>query len=328
MPKAKERLQFNPICLEYEPLSPDDLKALADDIRAHGQKIPIQLDAEGRILDGKNRYAACIDFLPTVRPKLAKWKGRATDERYRAFVESHNDRRRHETAAQRAARIQRAAAKVNTLLKGGNQPEVVKNAPEICENPNKLEVSSGSRDPLDGRFTIQDAANEAGVSRETMKRAVAIERKAPDIAERIKAGAAGPDVTPAKVLRDIEAIERHEAAEEPVKDALGNALPDHVAKAFADAADLAEHKRTLEAVRSAVSEMVKEHDPCARFVDLQDFVAALNSAVAILRFAMPHCLCPKCAGDKGGCNVCRTVGWLPKQLYKQVIPEADQWRKK
>ncbi|WP_432012648.1 ParB N-terminal domain-containing protein [Streptomyces cucumeris] len=43
----------------FPPLDEDDLNALADDIRENGLQHPIVLDREGRLLDGRERLAAC-----------------------------------------------------------------------------------------------------------------------------------------------------------------------------------------------------------------------------------------------------------------------------
>ena len=53
---------------------------------------------EGRILDGRNRYFACLKA--GVKPKLEKFSG--TFDEALAFVISHNLRRRHLDASQKA----------------------------------------------------------------------------------------------------------------------------------------------------------------------------------------------------------------------------------
>ena len=53
----------------YPMLSPDEITALADDIKTVGQRQPIVVDTTGRILDGRNRFAACqqAEVEPTVK---------------------------------------------------------------------------------------------------------------------------------------------------------------------------------------------------------------------------------------------------------------------
>jgi ParB-like chromosome segregation protein Spo0J len=48
-------MEFHPIANVWPMLDDDALKALADDIRANGQSVPI-VTYEGKILDGRNRY--------------------------------------------------------------------------------------------------------------------------------------------------------------------------------------------------------------------------------------------------------------------------------
>ena len=70
----------------------DELQNLADDIRAHGLLDPIVL-FEKRILDGRNRVAACESA--GVAPRYVEFEG--TREEALVFVVSHNLKRRHLT---------------------------------------------------------------------------------------------------------------------------------------------------------------------------------------------------------------------------------------
>jgi hypothetical protein len=79
-------------------LGADALRELADDIAANGQQDPITLDAEGRLLDGRNRLAACD--LAGVDPVFAVYEGDPV-----AFIVSKNAHRRHLSAGQRAMAI-------------------------------------------------------------------------------------------------------------------------------------------------------------------------------------------------------------------------------
>lgn len=77
----------------------DNLKALAEDIRIHGQQEPIWM-FEGQLLDGRNRVIACA--MIGRDPIRKEWKPQP-GETPATFVMSRNVHRRHLTASQRAA---------------------------------------------------------------------------------------------------------------------------------------------------------------------------------------------------------------------------------
>ena len=89
---APEQPKPHPICLLMPSADEDELQSLADDIRAHGLLDPIVLFEE-RILDGRNRAAACENAGLT--PRYVEFEG--TREEALIFVVSHNLKRRHPT---------------------------------------------------------------------------------------------------------------------------------------------------------------------------------------------------------------------------------------
>lgn len=74
----------------------EELAALAEDIRVNGQRVPIIRDGEGRIVDGRNRLAACE--LAGVEPVYTDLNG--ADPLDTSI--SMNVKRRNLTAGQRA----------------------------------------------------------------------------------------------------------------------------------------------------------------------------------------------------------------------------------
>jgi N6-adenosine-specific RNA methylase IME4 len=94
-------LKAHPYASLFPILSASELKELAADIKANGLRYPITL-YEGKILDGRNRYAACQRA--KVKPKFDPYKGKDP----LGYVVSLNIKRRHLSETQRglvAARV-------------------------------------------------------------------------------------------------------------------------------------------------------------------------------------------------------------------------------
>lgn len=79
-------------------MSDGELRELADDIKANGLRIPIAL-LGGKILDGRNRYRACV--LAGVEPRYEYVTSLEVGDPY-LYVASHNLHRRHLSESQRA----------------------------------------------------------------------------------------------------------------------------------------------------------------------------------------------------------------------------------
>lgn len=91
-------LSAHPAAEIFPLLTGDERADLVADIRARGLLKPITLHPDGRILDGRNRYEACLEVGVPVR--FETWDGEPGDEV--AWVLSMNLRRRHLSESQRA----------------------------------------------------------------------------------------------------------------------------------------------------------------------------------------------------------------------------------
>ena len=89
-------LEFHPACKILPAMDDADYARLKEDLAAHGLRHPIVLH-EGMILDGRNRFEACIDL--GIVPTFTEWNG-GTD--IVDFVLGENLYRRHLTASQKA----------------------------------------------------------------------------------------------------------------------------------------------------------------------------------------------------------------------------------
>jgi ParB-like chromosome segregation protein Spo0J len=86
----------HPVAKLFPLMDEKTFDELLEDIEAHGQLVPIWLH-EGQIIDGRNRYHACLEL--GIEPQFREWdrRGDLVD-----FVLGLNLKRRHLTATQRA----------------------------------------------------------------------------------------------------------------------------------------------------------------------------------------------------------------------------------
>ena len=135
-----------------------DFDALKADIAAHGQREPIWLHPDGRIIDGRNRHRACVEL--GITPTFRTWDG---GDGLVAFVVSLNLHRRHLSESQRAM----VAAKLANMPRGGDR-------------------KTESKDQLISRF---DAAEMLSVSVPSVMRARAVQSTgAPELVAAVERG--------------------------------------------------------------------------------------------------------------------------------------------
>lgn len=88
-------LKFHEAANIFPLMTGVDCDALKADIQEHGLQLPIEI-LDGKIIDGRNRYKACLELKVACRPLKV-----STDDPI-AYVLSRNLHRRHLTASQRA----------------------------------------------------------------------------------------------------------------------------------------------------------------------------------------------------------------------------------
>lgn len=148
-------MEFHDLANVFPILSDDELNALARDIAENGQRHEITL-YHGKILDGRNRYAACM--LAGVEPRYTEYTG----DNPVSFVVSENIARRHLDESQRAM----CAARLANMGEG---------------RPNK----TASIDAV----TQPQAAAMLNVSRPSVQRAAqVIERGVPELVQAVERG--------------------------------------------------------------------------------------------------------------------------------------------
>jgi hypothetical protein len=94
-------LEIHPLARLFPPLASEELGALADDLKLHGQREPITI-YQNKILDGANRYAAAkLAGLKELR--IEHFDPKTSGCSPAQFVVSQNLRRRHLSPGQLAA---------------------------------------------------------------------------------------------------------------------------------------------------------------------------------------------------------------------------------
>lgn len=129
----------HPVAEAFPLMTGGAYREFVADVAANGLREPIWL-FRGKIIDGRNRYRACVDA--NVQPKYREWQGEEKD--LISFVVSLNLHRRHLNESQRAM----VAAKLANRQKGSTKAKEVQAAAknhdlQICRScdPTVAELS-------------------------------------------------------------------------------------------------------------------------------------------------------------------------------------------
>lgn len=199
----------------FPPMSNEEFEELVEDIRQNGQLEPI-IVYEGKILDGRNRYNACMKL--GIKPKMVDYNGENLTPLN--FVISKNIKRRHLTASQKAL----LALEIKPLLaeeakkrqlsslkqyKENTVQEIIPEREEKKENGDTVVPLLAQREK--GR-TIEQAGKIIGVGKEYIRKAEKVKKEAPELVEKIMAGEmnlnqAVKEVKRKQVLEHIQNIE-------------------------------------------------------------------------------------------------------------------------
>lgn len=185
---------------------------LLADIRENGQREPITL-CDGMILDGRNRYRACVEagIEPITRdyegdPWAFAWSLNGARRDLEATVRALIFKRCEEGSAKWAERLAKIAAEGNR-----KKSEAAASRPRDEAGRLKANPEVDHRDPPVGkRHVAREArAAEAKVSPATMARADQIAKR-PDLEMKVVAG----EMKPAEALREIRSSNRRKELEE------------------------------------------------------------------------------------------------------------------
>jgi len=169
---VKSGLALHPLCELFPRLSGAELEDLAGDIKLHGLRQAITL-LEGKILDGGNRYRACLRA--DIEPRFVEYEG----DDPAAFVLSMNLHRRHLPVGQYAAIVSLAQdwSKAQPAFRPGKAGNVT------------------------GLSTVADRAAQSGASDKTQRNADKVAKASPELAKQVAHG----EISLPQAVRQIEA---------------------------------------------------------------------------------------------------------------------------
>lgn len=173
------QLPFHPLADAFPLIEGSEFAELVASVREHGLFDPITL-LGGTVLDGRNRYRACLEA--EVEPRFEQFTG----DDAAAFVVGKNINRRHLNESQRAL----AAAKLARLPHGANQY-----AREDAE--------------ISASLTQQQAAKLLNVSRDTVQHArVVLDHGTPEEIRQVERGEAAVSTVAKQIKQGVAAPER------------------------------------------------------------------------------------------------------------------------
>lgn len=221
--------EFHEVANIFPMMSGDEYADLVADIRANGLIEPIWTHA-GKIIDGRNRYRACVES--GVKPEYRKYTGKEAE--LVSFVVSLNLKRRHLNETQRAVVAGRLAnmTKSDAANTRWNASANLQLHSKIecgdCHNPNpKWKQTDNAPDEREfmqctycgytilapgqsAKITQASAAAMLNVSPRTVASVKAVERKAPDLLERMERG----EMTAHEAEKEVKTRERKQARSE------------------------------------------------------------------------------------------------------------------
>ena len=172
--------ELHPLCTLFPRMGGAEFDSLVADIKTNGLSQPITLH-NGFILDGGNRYRACMEA--GIEPRFVEFEGASVV----SFVLSANLHRRHMTAGQQAAIV----ASAQDWAKAHPQGQTKKHQSNQSVN------ETGNVTGLD---TVAARRAQSGASDKTQRSADKVAKEAPDLAVKVAHG----EITLPKALLQVE----------------------------------------------------------------------------------------------------------------------------
>jgi hypothetical protein len=314
---SEQRLPIHPYAEIFPPMAFPDFDRLCGDIQENGLQEDIVVH-EGKILDGRNRYLACLARGVTAR--LRPYAGECGSPL--AFVVARNLHRRHLTESQRAL----VAARLKPLFEEEARQRQVATQIRRRDVPVAQNFAPPEKHGEKGR-SAEKAADLMKVSRGSVQFADKVQKQGIEpLVAAVEAGkvsvsaAARIAALPAeKQQAAVAAIEGGlktkqalaqlgGAAAAPVDDD-GRPLPDQVLPVFRERPRLDRLCRRIDAAARQVERL--KTSPVAVHLHAEEVSGSLRAASGTLAAARPARLCPHPAGSVDNCDACGGHGWIP-----------------
>jgi len=187
------------LCKLFPPMPEDQFNSLIDSIRDHGLLTPIMLH-DGKILDGRHRYKACINL--GIEPSFEEYEG----EDALGYVIALNLSRRHLDESQRAM----IGARIANLTGAGRPPKEIAHISAITGSDAAKMMSVGRRNVVHAKKVLREGTQELADAVDSGKIAVTVAAKISELDHEQQAQVIA-DPKPEQAIKKIARQEKEEA---------------------------------------------------------------------------------------------------------------------
>lgn len=289
---------IHPACADVPKMTEQEYAEFKEDIRLHGLDEAVVI-LDGKVIDGRHRQRACVEL--DIKFDTIKYVGKKDEKSIRRFVKRRVLLRRNLSPSQRAMHAAEYA-----------------DIGDEYENKNPAEFSGKKTRDSHQSAAVEAAAEAAGVSADSVKKAKKLKAESPKLAEKVASGDMTLNAATNAMNADKKKAEAEESAK-PVRDALDNEVPEKLRDVFTTTV-FADILSGLRAQKKAIKAILDTE--LGAHIHPQQVMKDLDEVIRAIKFAEPYEVCPycrnasrRCAGDKA---VCKRSGWIPKEVSENV----------
>lgn len=208
--------EVHPFADAFPLIDGEEFAELVADIKRQGLRQPIVLNHDRTVLiDGRNRFRACMES--GVDPVFDVLPERYTEAMILDYIVSTNIERRHLNAGQKALvalEYEKAFASATKIGRPELTPQQIQHAAQesVADLRHFPAAPPAARRE---RKSVERAAKMVGASGRAVQQAKALQRDAPDLAEKVRAGRVALDAADRERKQRIRETPRPEPAPKP-----------------------------------------------------------------------------------------------------------------